>query len=170
VTRLRRTILPAALAVAFAHGALGQSRRATPHEAIERNLAPLTAAARDLRLTDAERAQAADVFDRAEACAAEMVEAERHADHAAIRARTRRVELLVRLLRARVEALRAEAAAAERERAALSADDRRTQARAALERAAERRIALDRADGVSAFTLPPPEADAGARPTPEAPR
>jgi hypothetical protein len=154
----------------FAHAALGQSRRATPHEAIERNLAPLTTAARELHLTDAERAQAADVFDRAEACAAEMVEAERHADHAAIRARTRRVELLVRLLRARVEALRAEAVAAERERAALSADERRTQARATLERAAERRIALERTDGVSAFTLPPPDPDAGARPAPEAPR
>lgn len=149
--------------------ALAQSRRPTPREAIERNLAPLTAAARDLRLTDDERARTADVTDRGEAAAAEMVEAERHGDHAAVRARARRVELLARLLRSRVEALRAESAAAERERAALTADERRAQARAALERAAERRVALDRADGVSAFALPPPDVDAGARTPPGAP-
>lgn len=151
------------IAGALASGeAWAQSRRPTPREAIERHLAPLTTAARELQLSDDERGQSADVIDRAEAAAAEMVEAERRGDHAAIRARTQRITLLARLLRARVEALRAETAATERERTALSGDERRIQARAALERAAERRVAIDRTDGVSAFALPPPEPEAGA--------
>ena len=89
--------------------ALAQSRRPTPREAIERNITPVTAAARELTLTDAERAALADITDRAEAWAAEMVEAEHHRDPGAVRARARRIELLARVLRARVEALRANA-------------------------------------------------------------
>lgn len=131
-----------------------QSRRPTPGEAITRNLAPVTQAIDALHLTDDERNVVADVLTRAETCAAEMVEAERHADHVAVQARVRRMELLARLLRARVDAARAEAAAGERERALVEADGRRTQSRAALERVAEQRIALDRPVAVSSFTRP----------------
>ncbi len=103
----------------------------------------------------------ADITDRAEAWAAEMVEAEHHRDPGAVRARARRIELLARVLRARVEALRANATAAERERAVVASTERRTQARAALERAAEERLVLERGDeAVSTYALPPPDADA----------
>jgi hypothetical protein len=149
----------------FAHPVEAQHRRPTPRETIERNLMPIATTVRALQLTDSEREHTADVLERAEIAAAEIVEAERRGDHAAVRARTRRIDLLSRLLRARVEALRLEATAAERERAVLQAEDRRTQARASLERAAEQRTALERTDGVSAFTLPPAEPDAGTSPS-----
>lgn len=151
----------AAFAVCAVAPALAQSRRPTPREAIERNITPVTAAARELTLTDAERAAVADITDRAETWAAEMVEAEHHRDPGAVRARARRIELLARVLRARVEALRANATAAERERAVVASTERRTQARAALERAAEERLVLERGDeAVSTYALPPPDADA----------
>ncbi len=152
-----------ALAVCAVVPALAQTaRRPTPREAIEHHLTPLTTVTRELNLTDTERAAVADVDERAEAQAAEMVEAE-HRHHArAVSAGARRIELLAQVLRARVETLRAEAQAAERERAVVEATARRTQARAALERVAEARIALDRGEGAtSAWTLPTPDGDAG---------
>lgn len=163
--RLSKSLRVAAF-VAFALPVYAQTRRPTPREAIERNIAPVTAAARDLSLTDAERAAVADVTDRAETWAAEMVEAEHHRDPQAVRARARRIELLARVLRARVEALRANATAAERERAVVASTERRTQARAALERIAEQRLVLERGDdAVSTYALPPPDSDASATAT-----
>jgi membrane-bound lytic murein transglycosylase len=159
-----RVALFLALSVCVVAPAIAQSRRPTPREAIERNIAPLTAVVRELALSDAERAAVSDVTDRAEAWAAEMVEAEHHRDPSAVRARARRIELLARVVRARVEALRANATAAERERAVVSSNERRTQARASLERAAEERLVLERGDdAVSTYTLPPPDSDASAR-------
>lgn len=156
-SRAGLTVLLAALAAA---PAFAQARRPTPHEAIERNLGPMSTALRELSLTDAERAQVADVVDRAEAWAAEMVEAEHHRDQGAVQARARRMERLALVLRARVDAMRAEAQAAERERAVVASAERRTQARAALERAAEQRLALERSGAVSTYDLPPPDLDA----------
>ncbi|MFO0646749.1 MAG: hypothetical protein U0326_10960 [Polyangiales bacterium] len=145
----------AAFAVCAVAPALAQSRRPTPREAIERNITPVTAAARELTLTDAERAAVADITDRAETWAAEMVEAEHHRDPGAVRARARRIELLARVLRARVEALRANATAAERERAVVASTERRTQARAALEHAEERLPVPNAATRPPTYALPP---------------
>lgn len=151
----------AAIAVCAVAPALAQSRRPTPREAIERNLEPVTTALRELSITDAERATLADLSARAEAWAAEMVEAEHHRDHGAVRARAHHIELLARVLRARVEAMRAGAIAAERERAVVAASERRAQARAELERVAEQRLSLARGEAaVSTYALPPPDVDA----------
>jgi hypothetical protein len=151
----------AAFAVGIVAPAFAQSRRPTPREAIERNLEPVSAALRELSPTDAERATLADVTARAEAWAAEMVEAEHHRDHGAARARAQHIELLARVLRARVEALRADAIAAERERLVVAASEHRAQARAALERVAEQRLWLERGEAaVSTYTLPLPDVDA----------
>ena len=165
------TLLVAGLVAAtlgFGGTVLAQTRRPTPHQAIERNLAPFTRALQELQLTEAERAEVNDLVDRAETWSAEMVEAERHGDQGRLRSRERRIEALVRALRARVDAIRAEASAREAEQRLLDAETRRTNARAALERVAERRIALDRAESVSTWTLPAPDADASTQSTRDA--
>jgi Spy/CpxP family protein refolding chaperone len=141
-----------------------QSRRPTPHEAIESNIAPIATALRELNVTDAERAHLNDIIERSEMWAADMVQAQHRRDDNTVRDRRRRIELLATVLRARIDSLRAENHAAERERALVAALERRTQARATLERVTERRMILDRGEeAVSTFVLPSPDTDAGVR-------
>jgi Spy/CpxP family protein refolding chaperone len=146
-----------------------QSRRPTPHEAIESNVAPIATTLRELNVTEAERAQLNDILERAELWAADMVQAQHRRDDNTVRDRRRRIEILATVLRARLDSLRAENHAAERERALVAALERRTQARAALERVTERRMILDRGEeAVSTYVLPSPSPDAGVRTNPSA--
>lgn len=164
MSRVRVIARAAMLLVALAAPvALAQTRRPTPHEALDRALAPVQSAVQELSLSDEERAGVAEILARAEATAAELVSAEHRRMPDVANARRRRIELLARSVRARVEALRAEAAASREERRAVEAGDRLAVARGALERASERRLAASRGDAVSTWRLPPPEtSDAGA--------
>ena len=89
-----------------------------------------------------------------EAVAADLVTAQQHGATDRVTALTRRIELLARIARGRIEAQRAEAQSIAREQAALEAEGRRVQARAALERAAERRLEIERGGALQylAFT------------------
>lgn len=143
-----------------------QARRPTPHQALDRALLPVRRALEEAQATDDERARVEDLVARAEQWAAELVEAEHHNQRPTAQARARRLELAARLLRGRLEALRAEAQAAEAQRAALAAETRRREAQALLERVTERRIDVDRPSAVATVRLPPPEAPP---PTPATP-
>lgn len=164
MSRVRVTALGAALLVALAAPVVAQTRRPTPHEALDRAMAPVQAAVQELSPTEEERARLAEILARAEATAAELVAAEHRRLPDVANARRQRIELLARSVRSRVEALRAEAAAEREERRAMDAEARLTVARGALERAAERRVSAERGEAVSTRRLPPPEAvsDAGA--------
>lgn len=164
MSRVRVIALGAALMVALATPVVAQTRRPTPHEALDRALAPVQAAVQELSPTDEERARVAEILARAEATAAELVSAEHRRLPDVANARRARIELLARSLRARVEAIRAEAAADREEQRAMDAESRLTLARGALERAAERRVAAERGEPIATRRLPPPESvgDAGA--------
>lgn len=121
-------------------------------------MTPVTAVLSELHVTDAERAEVADLVARAEEFATSVVSADHRGEADRSRALTRRIDWCVRAIRGRVEAMRAESAAVEAERLALEAEAHRTQARAALERLSERRTELDRGTTVATMRLPPPDA------------
>jgi hypothetical protein len=129
--------------------------RPTPHQLIDQALRPIREQLAQLNATPAERREVADVLERGEALAAELLEAQRAGSTERSQSITRRIELLGRLVRGRIEASREEVQAVESERLALDTDARRVQARAALERAVERRLELERA----AVAAPSPAAN-----------
>lgn len=135
--------------------------RPTPREAMDRALTPLREATTALALTDEEQTRLRDVSDRAEAWAAEAVEAEHHRDLRTAQARERRIAWLARVLRARVEAMRARSRAAEATAATIALQGEVSERRAARDRASEALVAAERATTVSTRALPPPDADAG---------
>lgn len=103
--------------------AWAQPRRPpTPHESIERAMAPVREAIDAASPSDDERAALRDVLQRAETWAAELVEAQHRHDLGAIRDRTRRLAVLARIVAARVEALRTERQADAAEQAAQAAE------------------------------------------------
>lgn len=145
--RLRRASLALAclcLAPAPAWSAAPAPRIPTPHERLDRALTPVQRVLDELRVTPEERASLSDVLQRGEALAAEQVESTQRAEHARAAAAERSIAILARWTRARIEAVRAERAATEREQRASDAEASARQARGALERAAERRLVLDR--------------------------
>jgi hypothetical protein len=165
---LHRRVAPmgAVILVALATGALAQTRRPTPHEALDVATAPVRAALDALNPSESERRAVNDLLQQSEAAAADLVAAEHRRMPDVAAARRRRLEFLARSVHARVEALRAEAAAELAERRALEAEERRRVARGAQERAGERRLAASRGEPVSTWRLPPPAvtADGGVSP------
>ena len=154
--------MSAVFLVALATAAAAQTRRPTPHEALDRATAPVRAALDATTPSDAERRAVEDLLQEAEAAAADLVAAEHRRMPDVAAARRRRLERLAESVRARVEALRAEAAAEVAERRALDAEARLRVARGALERAGERRLSAARGEPVSTWRLPAPEAAASA--------
>lgn len=142
------------LAVCLATGS-AFATRPTPHQRLDAVLRPITEQLTQLQATDAERHDVADLTSRAEAIAADLVEAQQHAAPDRVTALTHRIELLARVVRGRIEAQRAEAQAMAREQAALDAEARRVQSRAALERAAERRLEIERGGALQTSSSSP---------------
>ena len=142
--------------------------RPTPREAMDRALTPLREATEALSLTDDERTRVRHVSDRGEAWAAELVEAEHHRDLRGAQARGRRIAWLARVLRARVEAMRAQAQAAQALTATVALRATVTERRAARDRASEALVAAERQDAVSTRALPAPDADASVMVTADA--
>jgi hypothetical protein len=137
--------------------------RPTPHQRLDAALHPITEQLDALHVTDAERHDIDDVMQRAETVAADLVTAQQRGATDRVTALTRRIELLARIARGRIEAQRAEAQAVAREQAALEADARRVQSRAALERAAERRLEIERGGALQTSSSAP--ASSGALPS-----
>ena len=121
-----------------------------------------------IALTEEERTRVRDVSDRGEAWAAELVEAEHHRDLRGAQARGRRIAWLARVLRARVEAMRAQDQAAQALTATVALRAAVTERRAARDRASEALVAAERQDAVSTRTLPAPDADASVMVTADA--
>jgi hypothetical protein len=119
-------------------------RRPTPHERLDSALAPVTAALDELRASEGERRAVQDLISRGETLAAEQVESRQRGEHDRAAGVERAIALLARVVRGRIEALRAEAAADESERRASEGESLARQARGALERAAERRLVAER--------------------------
>lgn len=142
--------------------------RPTPREAMDRALTPLREATEALSLTDDERTRLRDVSDRAEAWAAELVEAEHHRDLRTVQARGRRIAWIARVLRARVEAMRAQAQAAEALTATVALRGAVAERRAARDRTSEALVAAERQDAVSTRALPAPDVDASVMTSPDA--
>jgi hypothetical protein len=142
--------------------------RPTPREAMDRALTPLREATEALSLTDDERTRLRDVSERGEAWAAELVEAEHHRDLQAVQARGRRIAWLARVLRARVEAMRAQERAAQALTEAVALRATVTERRAARDRASEALVAAERQDAVSTRALPAPDVDASVMVAPDA--
>jgi hypothetical protein len=162
-----RTILVAMSLVAVVsasknvHSAAVAPRRPTPHQRLDAALAPVLRALDELRASEAERRSVQDLLARAESLAAECVEQRQRGEHARAAAATRAMDMLARVVRGRIEALRAEAAADESERRASEGEALAVQARGALERATERRLlAAQRAERVSPRTPDAPGAAA----------
>lgn len=182
-SRLSAIVLPLAILVAAAPARSQQARRPTPQQLIVAALRPIEDQLASVHATDPERAGLRDVTVRAEAFAAALVEARHRGSDDVAHGFERRIELLARIARGRIEAARASDEARERERVALAAEARRTQARAALDRVVERRVELDRpppapiapvapvapAESVAPVTPPPPRRHATRPATPAAP-
>lgn len=158
----RAAALGAVILATLGATAAAQTRRPTPHEALDRATAPVRAALDGATPTEDERRDVAALLQLAESTAAELVAAEHRRMPDVVTARRRRLARLAEAVRARVDALRAEAAADRAEAAALEADARRQVAQGALERAAERRLSADRGEPVSTWRLPAPQAPAPA--------
>jgi len=135
--------------------------RPTPREAMDRALTPLREAQASLSLTDDERTRLRDVRDRGGAWAAELVEAEHHRDQRTVQARTRRIGWLARVMRSRVEAMRAQSEAARALTATTALRSVVAERRAARDRVSEALVSAERSDPVSTRRLPPPDVDAG---------
>ncbi len=142
--------------------------RPTPREAMDRALTPLREAQSALSLTEDERTRLRDVTDRGEAWAAELVEAEHHRDQRTVQARTRRIAWLARVMRSRVEAMRAQSASAQALTATAALRGTVGERRAARDRVSEALVAAERNDPVSTRQLPRPDADSGALTTGDA--
>lgn len=142
--------------------------RPTPREAMDRALTPLREATEALSLTDDERTRLRDVSDRGEAWAAELVEAEHHRDLQTVQARGRRIAWLARVMRARVEAMRAQERAAQALTEAVALRIAVTERRASRDRASEALVAAERQDTVSTRALPAPDVDASVMIAPDA--
>jgi hypothetical protein len=154
--------------LAFSTALVAQtSVRPTPREAMDRALTPLREVSVALSLTDDERTRVRDVSDRAEAWAAELVEAEHHRDLRTAQARGRRIAWLARLLRARVESMRAQAGSGASLRATVALRSVVTERRAERDRASEALVAAER-QAVSTRSLPAPDVDASAMVRPDA--
>jgi hypothetical protein len=123
-----------------AHAAAIAPRRPTPHQRLDAALAPVRSALEQLRATEGERRSVQDLLARGEALAAECVEQRQRGEHGRAAATERVIAVLARVVRGRIEALRAEASADESERRASEGERLAAQARGALERAAERRM------------------------------
>jgi hypothetical protein len=119
-------------------------RRPTPHQRLDAALAPVQRVLDELRINDGERRSLSDVLARGEALAADQVEARQRGEHSRAAGVERSIALLARVVRGRIEAMRAEALADERERTASESEAGARQARGALERAAERRMVAER--------------------------
>ena len=160
---LRRPIGVTLSMLAFSAALAAQTpARPTPREAMDRALTPLREVTVALALTDDERTRVRDVSDRAEAWAAELVEAEHHRDLRTAQARGRRIAWLARVLRARVDSMRAQASAAAALSATVALRGAVTERRAARDRASEALVAAERQDVVSTRALPAPDVDASA--------
>ncbi len=154
--------------LAFSTALVAQtSVRPTPREAMDRALTPLREVSVALSLTDDERTRVRDVNDRAEAWAAELVEAEHHRDLRTAQARGRRIAWLARLLRARVESMRAQAGSGAALSATVALRGVVTERRAERDRASEALIAAER-QAVSTRSLPAPDVDASVMVRPDA--
>lgn len=158
----RRSLGAILTTLAFTAVLSAQTARPTPREAMDRALTPLREAESALSLTDDERTRLRDVTDRGEAWAAELVEAEHHRDQRTVQARTRRIAWLARVVRSRVEAMRAQAEASRALTAVTSQRGAVAERRAARDRASEALVAAEREEPVSTRALPAPDADAGA--------
>ncbi|MBL8678332.1 MAG: hypothetical protein JNK05_04160 [Myxococcales bacterium] len=134
----------AGLAGAPASWAAAPVRRPTPHQRLDAALAPVQQVLDELRITEAERRSLSDALARGEELAAEQVESRQRGEHSRAAATERAIAILARVVRGRIEAMRAETLADERERAASEAEASAQQARGALERAAERRMVAER--------------------------
>lgn len=119
-------------------------RRPTPHQRLDAALAPLHRVLDELRVSAQERGALADLLARGEALAVEQVESRQRGEHGRAAAAERAMDLLARVARGRIEALRAEASADESERRATESEAHAQQARGALERAVERRMVVER--------------------------
>ena len=118
--------------------------RPTPHQRLDRALAPVQQVIDELRVTEDERNSLSDLLARGEALAAEQVESTQRAEHARASAAEHAIVILARVVRGRIEAARAESTASEREQRATEAEANARQSRGALERAAERRMVIER--------------------------
>jgi hypothetical protein len=98
----------------------------------------------DHRVTEDERRSVSDLLARGEALAAESVESTQRGEQPRAAAAERAIAILARVVRGRIEAVRAERAASEREQRATETEASARQARGALERAAERRMVIER--------------------------
>jgi hypothetical protein len=166
----RRPIGATLSALAFTAALSAQTPpRPTPREAMDRALTPLREATTALSLSDDERTRVQDVSDRGEAWAAELVEAEHHRDLRTAQARGRRIAWLARVLRARVESMRAQAQAAQALTATVALRGVVAERRAARDRASEALVAAERQDAVSTRALAMPDVDAGAAVAADAP-
>jgi hypothetical protein len=158
-------VLCTALLLSVAPPAASQSVRSpTPRAHIAQSLAPLRAALDALTATESERDAVADLVARAETAAAARVEADHRHDLAAAASATRRVELVIEAVRARITALRAEARAVEAEAAAVAAEQALVLRQGELERASARAILVGRGDAPAA---PPAAPSAAPRAAPE---
>ncbi len=135
---------------------------------MDRALTPLREAQSALSLTVDERTRLRDISDRGEAWASELVEAEHHRDQRTVQARTRRIAWLARVMRSRVEAMRAQSEAARALTATTALRGVVAERRAARDRVSEALVAAERNDPVSTRRLPAPDADAGAMPAGDA--
>lgn len=129
-----------ALILGFSSVGYGQMRSPTPDQRLDRVLAPITTAREELHLTAAELGTLTDLNSRAEALAAEQVESVQRGQTSRANAADRAIVALARVLRGRIEALRAESSAVELEQRAADQRQAARLARAALERATERRV------------------------------
>lgn len=116
------------------------SPRPTPDQRLDRVLVPISSAIAELHLTSEEQQSINDLSYRAEALAAEQVESVQRGDTARANAAERSIAILARVLRGRIEALRAEAGATQSATRAAEQTQALRLARAALERATERRV------------------------------
>ncbi|MDP3277999.1 MAG: hypothetical protein Q8Q09_22630 [Deltaproteobacteria bacterium] len=143
--------LAAALTVA-ASSAHAVNPRPTPAQRLDTALGAVTEALTALHVTEPERASLQPLWVRAEAVAAEQVEAARRGETARERTAQRTIELLARVVRGQIEAMRAEAEADAAEQRASESSDRARVGQALVERAVERHMLATRAPAASTAT------------------
>lgn len=135
-------LLCSAMLSSSAWGAVTQ--QPTPHQRLDRALAPVQQVIDELRVTEDERHALRDWLQRAEALAAEQVECTQRGELLRAQAAERAIVLVARVIRGHIEAVRAESIASEREQQATEAEASARQSRGALERAVERRLTIER--------------------------
>jgi len=141
-SRLRGVVCATVLSAVIAAPA-AWATRPTPHELLDREVAPLAHELETLHATETERENLRDVLSVAETLAAERVEARQRGETEHVEALGRRMVLLARLARGRIDAARLEASAADVERAADAREAERVHTRAVFDRVvAEHRAAL----------------------------